>query len=173
KPGTLTAGGPAVGEIHSPEELSPVEQEEWTAIAASLASHSTHPFSQAVAGLSARRLELSAWREQAGAGLEAIRPTTDAGSEPVRLGSLRWLSDSGIPTTSASEWTERWSAEGASVIGLAAGKRLVLLIALQDKLKPHAREVVRELNRVGLATYLVTGDRAQTARGVARLAGIA
>jgi Cu+-exporting ATPase len=65
------------------------------------------------------------------------------------------------------------SGEGATVVGLAVDSRMVLLVALRDTLKPHAAEVVRELQSQGLAVHLVTGDHPRSAAALARQAGIA
>jgi Cu+-exporting ATPase len=58
-------------------------------------------------------------------------------------------------------------------VGVAANRALLGLFAIRDLLKPGAREVVEQLHRDGLKTWLVTGDNALTAASIARQAGIA
>jgi Cu+-exporting ATPase len=96
------------------------------------------------------------------------------GSQPaaVRLGSLRWLRESGVNLSEAAAFEEKWFAQGATVLGVAADQSLLVVIALQDALKPGAPEVVRQLQAGGLRLHLVTGDNALTARAIARQAGI-
>jgi Cu+-exporting ATPase len=67
----------------------------------------------------------------------------------------------------------RWSAEGASTIGLAVDEQWVAVFAIRDELKPGAAAVVAELQGMGAEVYLVTGDNGSTALSVARQAGIA
>ena len=145
----------------------------YSALAASVAASSTHPLSQAVSLLSAARVELRDWRERPGAGVEALRRGDSGAAERVRLGSLAWLQAAGVQAdASVDSWIEQQHGEGATVVGLGLDARLVLLVALRDMLKPHAAEVVRELQRQGLVVHLVTGDHPRAAAAIARQAGI-
>ncbi len=142
-------------------------------LASTLARHSTHPLSQAVARLSTRDLHLSDWREIHGAGVEGRARLSETGTDQTcRLGSLRWLKDSKVDLAPGDEFVREWSAQGASIVGLACGVSLLGLFAAQDTVKPGARAVVQRLHRQGLKTYLVTGDNSLTAAGIARLVGI-
>ena len=90
----------------------------------------------------------------------------------ARLGSLRWLRESGVNPAADDTFIREWSAQGATIVGLAVEKELLGLFAVQDALKPGAAAVVRQLQSGGLKTFLVTGDNAATAAGIAKLAGI-
>jgi Cu+-exporting ATPase len=237
KTGTLTLGKPSVVAMEDLREKSdrtlPLET-----IAAALARPSNHPLSRAVAGFGAaaaaspgtssapssaqakasRRLPTAApegWSEVRGKGVEGKWP--DVSTAQLRLGSLTWLRESGVPVSpshqkttdtgqssrlppghraadpsgvetpepgggtpaplpSGTAPTDRfindWSAQGATILGLAAGARLIGLFALRDTLKPHAAGVVDQLARGGKATFLITGDNQRTAAAIAKLAGI-
>ena len=65
-----------------------------------------------------------------------------------------------------------WSAQGATLVGLAVDQALVGLFAVKDTLKPGAARVVEQLRRQGLKTWLITGDNALTAASIAKQAGI-
>jgi Cu+-exporting ATPase len=153
KTGTLTCGKPTVVATQGGD----------LPLAASLAAGSKHPLSQAVAKLAAERIPLPGWREIRGSGLEA---------GAARLGSLIWLAQCGVDTSDRTGFVEKWSASGATILGLAEDRQLRALIALQDTLKPAAAEVVRQLGRDGLKVFLVTGDNPRTARAIASQAGI-
>jgi Cu+-exporting ATPase len=90
----------------------------------------------------------------------------------LRLGSLRWLTEQGVDLSPGKEFIEFHSGTGATVIGLAADKSLIAPFAVKDSLKPGAAEVVSQLQRQGLKTYLLTGDNALTAAAIAKQAGI-
>jgi Cu+-exporting ATPase len=171
KTGTLTHGRP---EIVATKVRSGGEADLNTllSLAASVADPSGHPLSQAVARLTSDRLELADWKERQGAGVEAVRQTVSGAVEPIRLGSLRWLHECGVQVTEMEGWLEDRTAEGATVLGLARANRLALLLVLRDTLKPHAGEVVRQLQKQGLAVHLVTGDHPRTAAAIAHQAGI-
>src|SRR6185503_12842786 len=170
-------------------------------LAAALARHSNHPLSQAVAatvrsqadfssasesdGIArpagdaprdltvAATAELEGWLELRGAGLQARWRSARGTWHSVRLGSLRWLDESGIDLAPAQSRVAEWTASGATVLGLTLDDSLAAVIALKDTLKPGARAVVDRLHAQGLKTYLVTGDNLVTARSIAAQSGIA
>jgi len=164
KTGTITEGKLAVAAVFEvkPGAL-PVKQ-----LAALLAAPSNHPLSRAIAAHRAvtSQPSLAHWREMRGLGIEA----TSEG-EIVRLGSFRWLTQSGVNIADNS-FTSEWMAQGATVLGLARGSELLALFALRDQLKPRAVEVISGLQRQGKNVCLVTGDNLQTAVAIAAQVGI-
>jgi Cu+-exporting ATPase len=167
KTGTLTLGKPRVAKVWEAEEGTiPVLQ-----LASSLASHSSHPLSLAITSLGRPDVEIAAWREVLGGGVQAEIPSEK--SRIARLGSLRWLRDEGVELARAQPFIQEWSNQGATLVGLALGGSLCGLFALKDALKPGAPEVIAQLQRRGLTTWLVTGDNALTAASLAKQSGIA
>lgn len=169
KTGTLTVGKPEV--VDSTVLARPASAVEPMRLAAALARHSTHPLSQAVARLSGDEVSFQSWREIPGSGVEA-QWNDGAMASVLRLGSLRWLRESGVTLQVDGEFETRWMADGATLLGLSSGNTLLSLIALRDTLKPGAADVVRELSQSNLKTYLVTGDNPGTAQAIAIQAGI-
>ena len=184
KTGTLTIGKPEVTEIYEPlaPSLSPLggervvraKRDRVRGIAASLARSSTHPISQAIAKLEpeggvSRRPDLKDWREIRGAGVEAkVQPSTlNPQLSTARLGSLRWLKESGVDLASGEKFIAEWSGQGATIVGLAVDQSLAGLFAVKDTVKPGARDVVEKLHRQNLKTFLLTGDNALTATSIA------
>jgi len=72
----------------------------------------------------------------------------------------------------ATERAEQWAKSGYTVLGFARGSSLVLMLALQDTLKPGTPDTIARLQRQGLEVYLVTGDRLEAAARIAKQAGI-
>jgi Cu+-exporting ATPase len=201
KTGTLTVGKPEVAkwqEIQSGTGVPPVPNTEskpeagetpaLLSFATALARSSTHPISQAIAKLEPeggvpRHPDLKDWREIRGAGVEAnIEHPTPINRErasniqhPIckaRLGSLRWLKESGVDLASGEKFIAEWSGQGATIVGLAVDQSLAGLFAVKDIVKPGARDVVEKLHRQNLKTFLLTGDNALTAASIAREVGI-
>ncbi|MBU6398943.1 MAG: cation-translocating P-type ATPase [Verrucomicrobia bacterium] len=176
KTGTLTRGNldvAAIQDLRAASDRTPAIE----VIAANLARFSNHPISQAVArlvSLESPPLPLADWQEFRGCGVQA-RANFGTAEPPsaLRLGALRWLEENGVETSGGREFVEAWSAQGATILGLAAGERLVGLLALRDELKPHASDVVARLSRQAKAAYLITGDNRRTALAVAAGVGIA
>jgi Cu+-exporting ATPase len=169
KTGTLTVGQPAVEKILA---IDGSTESFVSTLAAALARHSSHPISQAIARLSTEETAWSDWEELRGSGVQASRPEASGGRQMMRLGSLKWLQESGVDLAADRGFVAEWSGQGATVVGLAIGSSLTGLLALKDTVKPGARQVVEALERQGLKTFLVTGDHALTAAGIAKQAGI-
>jgi Cu+-exporting ATPase len=171
KTGTLTRGEVQVAD--SEEFL-----EDWAQpiglqkLAASVARPSLHPLSQAIARLSSVAFRVEDWQEVRGAGVQGRLPVGEPAGTLFLLGSVHWLKESGIDLTPGSRFIGDWSERGATILGLAAGDRLLGLFALRDTVKPNALEIIRELNRQNKRVYLVTGDNKTTARAIAHQVGI-
>jgi Cu+-exporting ATPase len=178
KTGTLTVGKPSVAEIWTnPVSLSHPTGEgrgegSVLELAAALARHSTHPVSLALANIAPVTAQIRNWQELRGAGLQA--ETKTAGSEWInaRLGSLNWMKEWGVNCDAGGPFISKWTAQGATVVGLAADGVLVGLFALRDSIKPSAPAVVRQLQDAGFETFLVTGDTVLTAETIGRELGI-
>jgi Cu+-exporting ATPase len=77
-----------------------------------------------------------------------------------------------VDVTSGTAFIGKWSTRGATVLGLAAGPRLIGLLAFRDTLKDHARDVIAALGGQGKKIYLVTGDTRSAAAAIAEQVGI-
>jgi Cu+-exporting ATPase len=168
KTGTLTVGKPTVvaSALFAAKERLAIE------VAAALARRSNHPFSSAVAQLFSAEFAMRDWQEVRGAGVEGTVKLGNGEWIKVRLGSLKWLEQVGVGLAPAQAFIEQWSAEGATILGVAFEQSLAGALALKDSVKVGANEVVRQLQRRGLKTYLITGDHTRTAMSLARQAGI-
>jgi Cu+-exporting ATPase len=190
KTGTLTQGKVEVAAIEDLRSAAdrgmPLEH-----LAARLAAPSNHPLSQAVARMAEKRPErrqiasaaspspasadaatalnpaIEDWQEVRGKGVEA-----SLGGRRLRLGSLAWLRECGVGVSPLPKFADNWADKGATVIGLAADRTLLGLLALRDVVKPAVESVVRQLAAQGRRSYLVTGDTPRTAAAVAQIAGI-
>jgi Cu+-exporting ATPase len=171
KTGTLTVGKP---EVAAEQEVGS-QRSEVRSLAAALARNSTHPISRAIAKISAEKVELSDWKEMRGSGMSATSPASTFNLQPsiLRLGSLRWLQESGVDLVAGEKFIAEWSGQGATIVGLAFDKTLLGLFAVRDSVKANAKEVVWQLQQQGFKTYLLTGDNPQTAAAIAKQVGIA
>jgi Cu+-exporting ATPase len=189
KTGTLTMGKPEVAAQISDFGF---RISDFAGLAAALASSSTHPISRAVAAsrqsaddrVFTNAATFKDWREIRGAGVEAkIQLSTgpretesftrlNSQLSTVRLGSLRWLKESGVDLALGEKFIAEWSGQGATIVGLAVDQSLAGLFAIKDTVKPGSRAVVEKLHRQNLKTFLLTGDNALTAASIARETGI-
>ncbi len=165
KTGTITKGRPEAAQVWENAQLAICNPR---FLAASLARNSTHPVSRAIAKISDEKIELAGWQEIRGCGVEAKLPPST-----VRLGSLRWLKESGVVLAAGEKFIAEWTKQGATVVGLAADKTLLGLFAVRDTVKPNAARVIEQLQRQGFKTFLVTGDISLAAASIAKQVGIA
>jgi Cu+-exporting ATPase len=199
KTGTLTVGKPEVAavwensrfqipgsKLETADTKHETRNSKLAALAATLARHSTHPISQAIARISDEQLEIADWKEIRGAGVQGKVESRPQGSTPenwlsaigyrlsapIRLGSLRWLKDSGVDLSPGQPFINEHSAKSATLVGLAADNSLLALFAVKDVIKSGAPNVVERLRGQGLKIYLVTGDNAVTAAAIAKQVGI-
>jgi Cu+-exporting ATPase len=165
-------------------------------LGAALAQYSTHPLSKAIASLDSLHLEILEWEEVHGAGVRGKIRAANAESQtsksqnlsaepgitatvhngeptPIaRMGSLRWLRESGVDLSSGEAFIKEWASQSASIVGVAVENTLLGLFAVKDTLKPGSQNVVQTLQRQGLKVFLVTGDSLLTAASMAAQAGI-
>jgi len=175
KTGTLTVGKPEIVEARTYNDVQNAET-----LAASLARHSTHPISQAVAKISKEEIAIADWKEVRGAGVEGNIQSQQVGTSSapqypmsfVRFGSLRWLKEHGVNFDAGEQFIEHWTNQGATIVGLAIGVKLAGLFAVEDTVKSGAANVVQQLHQQGLKTFLLTGDNSLTAGSIARQVGI-
>lgn len=169
KTGTLTEGKPRVTDIVPAPGTT---QEQLLAVAAALASQSTHPLSQAIAAAAAERRLPSAGAvtelvDHPGRGVQAM-----VAGAPVLLGNVALLQESGVDATGVAAEGERLAATGRSLVHVAQGGRLLGLVGITDALRPTTKEAIAELHQMGVRTMLLSGDLAATARRVAAEVGI-
>jgi Cu+-exporting ATPase len=172
KTGTLTSGELAFTGPWTPDDSKPAIQQAQK-IAAALARQSSHPVSKVLAMLSSEPVQMESWKEISGSGVQAQMTCESGNREIARLGSLPWLRTCGIRIPENEKLIEQWKSEGATLVGLAKGSFLIGVFALRDFLKPNALQVIRQLQKQDLKTFLLTGDNSRTALAIAKQVGIA
>ncbi|HMM71852.1 MAG TPA: heavy metal translocating P-type ATPase [Rhodocyclaceae bacterium] len=167
KTGTLTAGHPAVEQIHTlAEGVTPNDQIRY---AASLEQGSEHPLARAM--LDAARsagLVLSVPEDMQtlpGQGLSGR-----VGGARVHVGSPAYMAALGksIPDQMLTDF----AGQGASLVAVANDERLLGVIAVADPLRAGSAAAIAKLRALGIEIVLLTGDHAATARAVADTLGI-
>lgn len=172
KTGTLTRDGMAVRSVRSHTDLDP---DEALSLAASLARHSLHPVSRALAAAAndPQRAQPQQWQveelqEHSGLGLTALVRDAE-GRLPARrllLGSARHAGAPGEQGGGVGQWVFlSWQPEGGAPQELAR-------FELTEDLRPEAPKVVAALRRAGVDVQLLSGDRSPAAARLAAQAGI-
>lgn len=164
KTGTLTEGHPTVTDISDPLLQSPLGDVLFT-----LESASEHPLAQAIVQHQTRQLlPMEEFESLTGLGVRGKINGTCYYAGNRRLLETHHLTVS----PSLTEEAARLSQEAKTVIWLADSQQALGLVAIADRIKPTSRKAVRQLQEMGISTYMLTGDNPETAQRIAAQCGI-
>ncbi len=169
KTGTVTEG---VMRVVETTVAADVPRSAAARIAAALESGSTHPVARAVLEHAATLVTdlppATGFTVVPGLGVRAVVDGVDAAIGGPRLAATLGAE---LPV-SLAEAVAAASADGASPIVLCLDGRAVAVFAVEDRVRPTAKDAVAALAGMGLRTVLLTGDDEAAARRVAREVGI-
>jgi Cu2+-exporting ATPase len=167
KTGTLTKGAHVVRNVAG---TSAADEAIVLRYAAAVEADSEHPLARAIVTAAAGHdiPTATGFRAITGRGVSAdIDGTTYTVGGPALL-RQRNLD---VPDELAPHVRE-WEQRGAAVLYLAADDRIIGAVALEDEIRPEARDAVAELRSLGVAVAMITGDARQVADAVGRELGI-
>ena len=168
KTGTLTEGRHVVTGVVG----NGIPTDEVLRLGGGVELDSEHPLARAIVTAAREQGEparASEFRALTGRGVEAIidgRRYAVGGPVLLRERSLD------IPHTIQSD-VDAWIAHGAAVLYLVQDDEIIGAFALEDQIRPEARQAVVELHDIGIErVVMITGDARQVAESVAGELGI-
>jgi Zn2+/Cd2+-exporting ATPase len=168
KTGTITHGKPVLTDFLA---LDPLVNDSAPAIAASLASRSDHPVSQAIAKDAVEKQivlhEVSMFAALAGRGVKG-----EVGGQLYHLGNHRLVEELGLCSPELEAKLDALESRGKTVVLLMDQSGPLALFAVADTVKDSSREAIRQLHELGIKTVMLTGDNPHTAKAIADLVGI-
>ena len=145
KTGTLTKGAHVVTGVAAAAGTSEAEV---VALAGAVERDSEHPLARAITHHAARAGEIPAaddFRSRPGRGVDAtVDGTVYSVGGPALLREL----EAAVPPELGSR-TAEWSGRGAAVLYLLRGSEVIGAFALEDEIRPEARQAVDELQGPG------------------------
>ena len=169
KTGTLTVGKPKVTDVHFASHCDP---EEIIPIVGAIEKESTHPLAEALTIYSVERstdhlqIEVNQMMTKSGKGVSANvnGQNWDIGNPELvgREAAFSFLD--GIAAT--------LTAQGKTVIYVRRDEEIIGLFALQDTIRPEAKQAIEALHKRGMYTVMLTGDNKETAKAIANEVGI-
>ena len=168
KTGTITEGKPEVDDI-IPCGISDVEL---IGLAASVEQNSNHPIAKAIVNkskeLGITLNQTSEFENVTGKGLKTVLNDSE-----VLAGNLNLMQASDVNVS--GELIEKYhelEKQSKTIIFLAQDKSVKGILSLSDKIKANSKRTIDELHKMGVETYMLTGDNESTALTVAREVGI-
>jgi P-type Cu2+ transporter len=165
KTGTLTKGAHKVTGVAA---AGGATEDEVVSLAAGVEADSEHPLAKAIVAAADRPATASNFRSLTGRGVQAsINNIEYAVGGPALLRELA----AEVPDELAGP-TQEWSSRGAAVLHLLRidnGRPRVLgALALEDEVRPEAREAIAQLRQAGVQKIaMITGDAHAVAEAVA------
>lgn len=168
KTGTLTEGRPAF------ERALPAggaTENDVLQLAASIDQGSEHPLAHAIVA-EARRRGLELDKPESFESSSGIGVTGNVDGRRIVLGNTKLMEAEQVDWTPLRNQAEELRSGGASIIYLAADRRLVGLVSVSDPIKLSTPEALASLKEAGINVIMATGDGTTTARSVAAKLGI-
>lgn len=164
KTGTVTEGKPAVTAFKGSEKFS---DKDVLQFAASINRHSSHPLAQAIVNKANEEnltaIDVTKFENLAGKGVAAQIFHLQAA-----LGNQQLMEDLNVyiePTI--AEEIELLQSTGSSVSFLSIDNQYAGYIAIKDKVKSNAKDIIQQLQQENIKVWMLTGDNALTANAVA------
>ncbi|PIN00183.1 Cation transport ATPase [Handroanthus impetiginosus] len=183
KTGTLTIGKPTVTKVvvqsHQGDtnpQLDSASTRNWSEVevlklAAGVESSTIHPIGKAIVEAAKSlncpivKVAEGTFTEEPGSGAVA---TLD--EKKVAVGTLEWVQRHGVVGDSPFQEVEEFKNQSVVYVGVDGA--LAGVIYVEDQIREDARHVIESLNRQGISTYLLSGDKRSAAEYVASAVGI-
>ncbi|MEO8431877.1 MAG: heavy metal translocating P-type ATPase [Acidobacteriota bacterium] len=168
KTGTVTEGRPRLTDRVL---LAGTTDADILGIAAALESRSAHPLAESLVQAAREKgvviPSVESFESRAGRGVVGR-----VQGRRAAVGNARMFEEERIDFAAVAEDVERFAAEGKTPLLVAKEGRILGVLIVADREKAGSAEAVRRLKARGIRVALVTGDREEAARAIARRVGI-
>jgi len=165
KTGTLTHGMPVLTDTLTLEPDGPDPAQ----IALSLAVRSDHPGSRAIAAAHGhlKALAVDGFKAIPGRGVRG-----SVAGVPYQLGNHRLIHELEVCSDQLEARLDRLEADGKTTILLTDGRRVLVVFAVADTVRPGSRAAIADLHGLGIRTVILSGDNPHTVKAIAAQVGI-
>jgi P-type Cu+ transporter len=168
KTGTITKGEPEVTELVS---LGKLERGDLLKLAAITEKMSEHPLGVAIYEQGKRELGEIPDPDQFSA-IPGQGVTTTIDGNMVFIGTRKLMTEKSIKMLDSEVTATELENAGKTVMFMALNGELEGIIAVADVVKENSAAAIAELQKLGIAVYMLTGDNQRTAQAIARQVGI-
>lgn len=166
KTGTITLGHPEVKAAW----FEPTAEAHGRSVLHALERQSEHPLAEAVCTFlkNEKLSEVTHFTAFPGYGVGGC-----VDGQMYYAGSCKLMQEKNIfLTTEQQQFADDYARKACTIIALANESEVLALVALTDEVKSTSPTAIQELKALGIETYMLTGDNAQTAAVVANEVGI-
>ena len=168
KTGTVTHGKPALTDV---VPVGGHTRRDVLECVLAVETMSEHPLARALVDAARaegiRAVPVTGFQALPGKGASAARDGIAACA-----GNAAYLREQAVDLSSAADAIASMEREGKTVVLVAADGRLLGAIGVSDTIKPDSAVAIAAIKAMGKEVVLLTGDREQPARMIARAAGI-
>ncbi len=168
KTGTLTKGRPEVTDV---VPLNGFPANEVLQFAASLEAASEHPLGKAIVdsakAWNIKISEVSDFRAVPGKGVAG-----KVNGKPVLVGTMALMTEFEVSTQTSQDRIGQLESEAKTAMIAAIDGEIAGVIAVADQLKDEAAAAIKEIEKMGYETAMITGDNRHTAEAIAKKVGI-
>ncbi len=168
KTGTLTKGKPEVTDI---VPLCEMDEDEILGIAGSLEKSSEHPLAEAIYAYAEEEQadirDAEGFRAIPGHGVSGRLDGIE-----YFFGNRKLMGELGHDLSRVERKMARLEEAGKTAMLLATKEKALAIVAVADTLKETTLEAVKELQKMKMEVYMITGDNSRTANAIARQVGI-
>lgn len=171
KTGTITKGEPQVTDVVT---AGGYRKEEVLRLAASVEIGSEHPLGEAII----RRVEnedlqlYEAEQFEAATGKGVMAKIGLSPPKLVLVGNRKLMDEKGIDYTSLEDDLTSLEQEAKTAMLVAGNEKIAGIVAVADTLKEDSVQAIKELEKMGLKTTMLTGDNQRTAEAIAKKVGM-
>ncbi len=170
KTGTLTHGKPKVTDVVLSKKE--VTEEELLYFAASAEYGSEHPLGKAIVE-KAKEQGISLKEPRDFEAVKGLGIKANIDGKTVLVGNRRFMTSNDIEFDDKTEnMLKHLEEQGKTAMIVVVDGTAAGIIAVADTVKEEARVVVKKLHKMGIKTWMVTGDNTRTAHAIARIVGI-
>ncbi len=170
KTGTLTKGRPEVTDV-VPLGSNPSGEDQVLYYAASVEQGSEHPLGQAIVR-KAKEREIKLDTPESFKAIRGVGVKGYMNGSEVLVGKPSLLESKGNSLEDVEMRFKDLQEQAKTAMMVAVDGEIVGIIAVADTLKDDTIRAVREIERIGMKTVMLTGDNRRTAEAIARQIGI-
>lgn len=168
KTGTITKGMPAVTDLVS---INPGSKEKLLQTVASIEQLSEHPLAEAIVK-EAKHKKIRLQKATKFKAIPGHGVIARLGRETYYFGNIKLMKKQGININSIQKQLQALEEEGKTAMILASYGKVKGIIAVADTIKETSKQAVRQLQKMKIKVYMITGDNERTAKAIAKQAGV-